>query len=204
MQPTIITDVYATAGNLTIMQQAAELNLDDLVVKAEKTVSVYTGTTVNTAAEANITVNKYAEFGAEATLNANLTLATGSTLEVGAEGLNMGSSLTLNQGITLGEDTLSRVRALSVGQSATLFSGVDGLTLGNTSYTAITTDDYIMASPWFTNLSGDQYALTYTGMDNGSLSITMMSAVPEPTTATLSLLALAAQAARRRRAAQAK
>lgn len=65
----IITDVYATAGNLTIMQQAAELNPDDLVVKAEKTVSVYIGTTVNTAAEANITVNKYAEFGAEATLS---------------------------------------------------------------------------------------------------------------------------------------
>ena len=65
----IITDVYATAGNLTIMQQAAELNPDDLVVKAEKTVSVYTGTTVNTAAEANITVNKYTEFGAEATLS---------------------------------------------------------------------------------------------------------------------------------------
>lgn len=195
-----ITDVYASAGDMAVMQQAAGLNLDELVVASGKTVSAYTGTEATAAAEANVTVNKRAEFGAGAVLNANLTLAAGATLEVGVGGLNMGSTLTLNQGLTLGADTLSRVQGLSVGESATLFRGVDGLTLGNTSYTSITTEDSMLASPWFTNLTGDQYVLTYTGTDNGSLSITMMSAaVPEPTTATLSLLALAALAARRRR-----
>lgn len=195
-----ITDVYASAGDMAVMQQAAGLNLDELVVASGKTVSAYTGTVASAAAEANVTVNKRAEFGAGAVLNANLTLAAGATLEVGVDGLTMGSTLTLSQGLTLGTDTLSRVQGLSVGESATLFRGVDALTLGNTSYTSITTEDSILASPWFTNLTGDQYVLTYTGTDNGSLSITMMSAaVPEPTTATLSLLALAALAARRRR-----
>ena len=195
-----ITGVYASAGDMAVMQQAAGLNLDELVVASQKTVSAYTGTEADAAAEANVTVSKRAEFGAGAVLNANLTLAAGATLEVGVDGLTMGSTLTLNQGLTLGDDTLSRVQGLSVGESTTLFRGVDGLTLGNTSYTTITTDNSMLASPWFTNLTGDQYALTYTGTDNGSLSITMMyAAVPEPTTATLSLLALAALAARRRR-----
>ena len=195
-----ITGVYASAGDMAVMQQDAGLNLDELVVASQKTVSAYTGTEAVAAAEANVTVSKRAEFGAGAVLNANLTLAAGATLEVGVGGLTMGSTLTLNQGLTLGTDTLSRVQGLSVGESATLFSGVDGLTLGKTSYTTITTEDSMLASPWFTNLTGDQYVLTYTGTDNGSLSITMMSAaVPEPTTATLSLLALAALAARRRR-----
>ncbi len=195
-----ITGVYASAGDMAVMQQAAGLNLDELVVASQKTVSAYTGTEADAAAEANVTVSKRAEFGAGAVLNANLTLAAGATLEVGVGGLNMGSTLTLNQGLTLGSDTLSRVQGLSVGESTTLFRGVDGLKLADTSYTSITTEDSILASPWFTNLTGDQYALTYTGTDNGSLSITMMSAaVPEPTTATLSLLALAALAARRRR-----
>ncbi len=195
-----LTDVYASAGDMTVMQQAAGLNLDELVVASGKTVSTYTGTEASATAEANVTVSKRAEFGAGAVLNANLTLAAGTTLEVGVDGLTMGSTLTLNQGLTLGADTLSRVQGLSVGESTTLFRGVDGLTLGKTSYTSITTEDSMLASPWFTNLTGDQYVLTYTGTDNGSLSITMMSAaVPEPTTATLSLLALAALAARRRR-----
>ncbi len=195
-----LTDVYASAGDMTVMQQAAGLNLDELVVASGKTVSAYTGTEASATAEANVTVSKRAAFGAGAVLNANLTLAAGTTLEVGVDGLTMGSTLTLNQGLTLGADTLSRVQGLSVGESTTLFRGVDGLTLGKTSYTSITTEDSMLASPWFTNLTGDQYVLTYTGTDNGSLSITMMSAaVPEPTTATLSLLALAALAARRRR-----
>lgn len=193
-----ITDVYASAGDMAVMQQAAGLNLDELVVASGKIVSAYTGTEATSAAEANVTVNKRAEFGAGAVLNANLTLAAGATLEVGVGGLTMGSTLTLSQGLTLGVDTLSRVQGLSVGESTTLFRGVDGLTLGNTSYTSITTEDSMLASPWFTNLTGDQYVLTYTGTDNGTLSI-LSAAVPEPTSTTLSLLALSALAMRRRR-----
>lgn len=195
-----ISGVYATAGDMAVMQQALGMNLNELVVGDGMTVSAYTGTEKTAAAEANLTVSRRAEFGAGATLNANLTLNSGATLEVAAGGLAMGSSLTLNEGITLGTSTLERVYALSVGESTTLFSGVDGLTLGSTSYSSITEQDSILAAPYFSNLNSNNYVLTYTGTDNGSLNITMMTAaVPEPTTATLSLLALAALAARRRR-----
>lgn len=195
-----ITSVYASAGDMDILQQDMELNLLELAVSSQKTVSAYIGTEVSTAAEANVTVSKRAEFGTGAVLNANLTLVTGTTLEVAAGGLTMGSTLTLLEGLILGADTLSRVRELSVGESLTLFCGVDGLTLGEIEYTSITTEESILANPYFTNLGADSYAFTYSGTDNGCLNITMMSAaVPEPTSATLSLLALAALAARRRR-----
>lgn len=195
-----ISGVYASAGDMAIMQQALGMNLNELVVGDGMTVSAYSGTEKTAAAEANLTVSGRAEFGAGATLNANLTLNSGASLEVAAGGLAMGSSLTLNEGITLGTSTLERVYALSVGESTTLFSGVDGLTLGGTEYSSITTEDSILAMPYFSNLNGNNYVLTYTGTDNGSLNITLMTAaVPEPTTATLSLLALAALAARRRR-----
>ena len=76
---------------------------------------------------------------------------------------------------------------------------MDGLTLDKTPYTSLTEADSILANPYFTNLnSSNQYVLTYSGTDNGTLSI-MAASVPEPTTTTLSLLALSALAMRRRR-----
>ena len=193
-----ITDVYASAGDMAIMQQAAGLNLEELVVAADKTVSAYTGANAIAAEEADVTVRGHAEFGKGAVLNANLTLASGSSLAVAEGGLAMGSTLSLSTGITLDDTTLNRVYSLNTGESLALFTGVDGLKLGETSYTSISADDGILASPYFTNINSDQYRLTYTGTDNGTLSI-ISAAVPEPATATLSLLALAALAARRRR-----
>ena len=193
-----ITDVYASAGDMAIMQQAAGLNLEELVVAADKTVSAYTGANANAAEEADVTVRGHAEFGKGAVLNANLTLASGSSLSVAEGGLAMGSTLSLQKGITLDDTTLNRVYSLNTGESLALFTGVDGLKLGETSYASISADDGILASPYFTNLNSDQYRLTYTGTDNGTLAL-LSAAVPEPATATLSLLALAALAARRRR-----
>ena len=193
-----ITDVYASAGDMAIMQQAAGLNLEELVVAADKTVSAYTGANAIAAEEADVTVRGHAEFGKGAVLNANLTLASGSSLSVAEGGLAMGSTLSLSTGITLDDTTLNRVYSLNTGESLALFTGVDGLKLGETSYASISADDGILASPYFTNINSDQYRLTYTGTDNGTLAI-LSAAVPEPATATLSLLALAALAARRRR-----
>lgn len=193
-----ITDVFASDGDMAIMQQAAGLNLEELLVAAGKTVSAYTGANAIAAEEADVTVRGHAEFGKGAVLNANLTLASGSSLSVAEGGLAMGSTLSLQKGITLDDTTLNCVYSLNTGESLALFTGVDGLTLGETSYASISENDEILASPYFTNLNSDQYHLTYTGPDNGTLAI-ISAAVPEPATATLSLLALAALAARRRR-----
>ena len=196
-----LTDIYATSGDLTVLQAAAGLELDELVVGAELTAAAYTGATEAEAQEAHIIVNKVAEFAAEAKLNANLTLSSGAKLEVAEGGVALGSTLTLHQGLTLDDTTLQRI---SVGKSQVLFTGVDVLQLATseTEYQVVSdSDSSILASTYFTNL-GSNYLLTYTANGNeisegGTLSITMT--VPEPATATLSLLALAALAARRRR-----
>ena len=193
-----LANIRVDAGELSVYGAEA-YDLNNLEAAASANLSFYTGIQSSPANEAEVRVSGAAHFSANVTLNANLTLTTGATLEVADGGLAMGSTLTLQEGLMLGDSTLSRIHSLTVGESTTLFSGVDGLTLGSTEYSFITTEDSILASPYFSNLTNN-YILTYTGTDNGSLSITMMSAsVPEPTTATLSLLALAALASRRRR-----
>lgn len=191
-------NIRVDAGELMV-HGAEAYDLDNLQAATSASLSFYAGAVGNVETEAAVRVSGTADFGSEARLNANLTLATGAVLSVADGGLAMGSTLTLQEGVLLGDSTLARVQSLRVGESTTLFRGVDGLTLGNTEYTTISTEDSILASPYFSNLSNN-YVLSYTGTEDGSLNITMISAaVPEPTTATLSLLALAALAARRRR-----
>ena len=133
------------------------------------------------------------------TVNANLVL-DGSSLTLN-NALAMGSALTLND-ITLSGDLLSGYIAKN--SVITLFTGVDSLTLGDApaSGDAITLGSNVDASDYFTNLGQGDFLLTYTGGAAGSNGIVALVAqrdIPEPTTATLSLLALMGLAARRRR-----
>ncbi len=189
-------------GSGTLRHKKAFNNATAIRVREGATLAVDSGAELTAATElskSSISLDSAEINGSGAQLNANLTLATGAVLNVADGGLAMGSTLTLQEGVLLGDSTLARVQSLSVGESTTLFRGVDGLTLGNTEYTTISREDSILASPYFSNLSNN-YVLSYTGTENGSLNITMISAaVPEPTTTTLSLQALSALAARRRR-----
>ena len=188
-----LTDVYATGGDLTVLQAAAGLSLKELTVAADKTVSVYTGTEQTVAAEASLSVQGVATFGSGAGLNANLTLESGSTLSVAAGGLAMGSTLALKTDITLDAATLERICS---NEYTTLFTGVDALSLNGTRYDTISVEERVLAAPYFSNLNNDNFVLTYSGGETGIFGIAM---IPEPTTATLSLLALLGLAARRRR-----
>ena len=146
--------------------------------------------TADTASETTISVGTLTA-GTGATLNANLKFSSSSTLNL-AGSLAMGSSVELASGMTLGLSA-EMLEKLYSGVSLELFTGVDSLTLDGKTITAGTT---LPADDIFSGLSADY---TYEMGFNGgvvSLSATM---VPEPTTATLSLLALAALAARRRR-----
>lgn len=146
--------------------------------------------TADTDSETTISVGTLTA-GTGATLNANLKFSADSTLNL-AGSLAMGSSVELASGMTLGLSA-EMLEKLYSGVSLELFTGVDSLTLDGEDITAGTT---LPADDIFSGLSADY---TYEMGFNGgvvSLSATM---VPEPTTATLSLLALAALAARRRR-----
>ncbi len=149
---------------------------------------------VSTATETSLIVTDTLLVGGSgATLNANLELVDGSTLALAGNSLALGSSLTLGN-VLLDDATLAEVWALGTGESLTLFSGVDTLIVGGSSYTGAFTTD---AARIFANVGeADEYILIYSGSADGVVSI---QAVPEPTTATLSLLALAGLVARRRR-----
>lgn len=151
--------------------------------------------TVSTETETTLTViDSLQVSGSGSVLNANLVMAEGSMLNLAGNSLQLGSSLTLG-GVALDDTTVNLVKSLTVGSSLTLFTGVDELIIGSDSWTGAMTTE---ASAAFSNAELDGYRLVYDGAASGKVSITT-AAVPEPTTATLSLLALAALAARRRR-----
>lgn len=151
--------------------------------------------TVSTETETTLTViDSLQVSGSGSVLNANLVMAEGSMLNLAGNSLQLGSSLTLG-GVALDDTTVNLVKSLTVGSSLTLFTGVDELIIGSDSWTGAMTTE---ASAAFSNAALNGYQLVYDGATSGKVSITT-AAVPEPTTATLSLLALAALAARRRR-----
>ena len=129
-----------------------------------------------------------------------LTLNGGSTLVMDKTSIDLaGGCLTL---LTQGEEKINLVLTLDgtlmEESSVVLFSGVKTLDLGaDMQYTEET--KMFSASLFFTgSMIGED---TMVHFQNGMVSMTglVTPMVPEPTTATLSLLALAALAARRRR-----
>ncbi len=112
--------------------------------------------------------------------------------------------------MTLSGTVLDTIIGLEMGESCSLFTGLSELNLAQpvtlqgmhslTEHTMTTVSNemyQVAAGNYFSNLGADSgFMLSYNG---GTVSITRAAAIPEPTTATLSLLALSALAARRRR-----
>lgn len=159
------------------------------VVLAGGMVGVYSAVSV----EATVQTGSLTVSG-NSTLYANLDLAQDGTLTLNSS-LTMGSTLTLNSGITLSGSLLTGWTDRS--QALTLFSGVDELVLNGKTATADTTYD---ASSVFSGMSGYNLVMTDgTGGKDYIVQLVQSTPTPEPTTATLSLLALMGLAARRRR-----
>ena len=208
--------IEVQAGIMEIMN-AASVNVQDVTI-SNGTLGVYKDGTAAEANEGTITIKdtKTLTAGKNATLNANLVMEAGSTLDVrgtGGTGLLMGSDVTLSKGMTL-NDYSGDWATWKDGTTYTLFTGVDGLDIGNGVTTG--TMDYtqwVDAKEYFDNIQeSNRYFLCYggapdqnaqgvlTAVNNGSnVGMVYIMTMPEPATSTLSLLALAALAARRRR-----
>ena len=208
-------------ASLSVMElgNATSLNVSDVTIGAGATLGVYTGTTPDEIDEASLVIasgKTLTAAGEGATLIANLELATGSKLDVSATGntgLQLGSALTINQGMTLEGYNSDVWSTWEDGTTYTLFTGVDSLDIGGGTQTAaIDYTQWVDAQQYFTNIEeSNRYFLCYTGADSMSggvgqykfdgsnVGTVYIMVMPEPTTGTLSLLALCALAARRRR-----
>jgi hypothetical protein len=194
-----LSGVFATGGSMMLLSDA-ELDLNELEIASSLSVSAYCELTAQAEQEARINVSGTASFGTGVTLNADLVMKTGSTLRM-AGAVQMGSDVRLETGLSLTGSLYDEVKSMKAGESVTLFTGVDALYLGasQTAITSITLEDGVLAKDYFTNLSDNYFLIYDTSLGDGLGELSIGMVVPEPTTATLSLVALAALAMRRRR-----
>ncbi len=142
------------------------------------------------------------ELVGDSKLAGNLMMLSGSILSLDST-MNLNGSLTLGNEVVLGGALLDDILSMKAGDTLTLVSGLESLRLQTQSlirsleYITLLSGDLVNASDYFVNLKG--YSDLVFSYDSNTQTLNMIYAIPEPTTTTLSLLALAALAARRRR-----
>ena len=185
--------IVAENADLTVAANKATIGGMTLANGATVTVNEHKGT---------LALQKLTVTGedAKATINANLDLS-GATVTLNGNSVTMGCELKFDGTIiTLSDDDIA-VISNTEGAGLLIFSDVESLTLGNVTYTT----DYIGlvedSGLILTLAQGATSALPENVFVNFNATdkTVSLSVVPEPATATLSLLALAALAARRKR-----
>lgn len=199
-----VSSLEVLGSTNTNMVLADTVTLTNLKLAGGTTLGIYKNGAAKTAStdnEVTVTVTQALTAEAGATLNANLVFSAGSTMCLDGT-LTMGSSVYFVNGMLLEGSLLSTLYGSGI---ATLYDSVDQFYVNSEQWNDgdSWTGDEGSANilNLFTNLNhtdarGNEYryGLSYTG---GSIVLT--ASVPEPATATLSLLALAALAAHRRR-----
>ena len=192
-----LQSIGAYAEGVTLQNVGADpIVLKDITLIGT-TVAVYQGGEEIAAQEGTVII-KDTLFAGGGTLLANLEMADGSTLNVnggGAMALTLGSEFTIADGslVTLDDATLAAIAGLeNIGDKVILIKqyGDHALT------TNLTDGDWARTHFDLSSIAGADYQL-YVG--ETEIGLMKSSNVPEPTTGTLSLLALMALAARRRR-----
>ncbi len=153
------------------------------------------------AGAAELRVTQDVDLAAGTILETDLTLADGARLELGGPVSLGGNTLTLGSGLLLGEHLLEALEGLSGSASLTLFTDLGDIYLADAADTeTLQSGDPVSAAGTFSLPASEEgdYVLTWSG-DPGSSVLSVSRVVPEPSTATLTLLALTALAARRRR-----
>ena len=195
----------SAVATLTAVAAGTELSLSDALLTGTSTAQVemhtselvYTGTL-----NVNVAANSYAAGTLE--LQNGRTLEGGATYQASGSSIDLGgSSLTFATGDSAGGDSFVKLMLAldcSYNKGTTqivLFSGVSELNIGSQVFTTgnkahtFAAADYVEGS-YVTSTT----ALVY---DSESGLVYIIDTVPEPTTATLSLLALPGLAMRRRR-----
>ncbi|MDO4222110.1 MAG: MYXO-CTERM sorting domain-containing protein, partial [Akkermansia sp.] len=136
------------------------------------------------------------------TLLANLVMEDDSAYLAGGvqKALSIGSALTMNTGIQMDEATLRALDDMAVGDTFWLIGAANGVPM---EYEGAYGEDAWYGSMFSRTAYGSGYELegdfNIVFDETDGFGLKKFSNTPEPTTGTLSLLALAALAARRRR-----
>ena len=204
-----VSDAELVATNATIevgasatlqLSNGASVTADEINIAAGATLSLGDIATTAEASDAMVAAYRLSSLNV---INADLTFAAGSTLVTDDAGASMteGSILTFNA--TSDGEKINLVFTLGTEYSedglVQLFSNVDivKFLMDGEEVDSSTT---LLASDFFTGTGiNENTTLHYNSTANVVYLQGVNNAVPEPTTATLSLLALAALAARRRR-----
>lgn len=199
-----LKSIHAQSGNINIqwLDTRFQGELNSLTIGANQTIGIHTnaGSITSTENEGTLKIANQgtATFNSGAKLYGNLQLGDYATVTL-ENVLIMGSTLSLGTDMTLNGALYTAITNLEGADTVTLFSGVDALTLSDTG-TTYNSDSLelgnIQLSNYFSNITNSEIYLAYDAETN---VVYAGMNVPEPTTATLSLLALTALAARRRR-----
>lgn len=179
--------VDVTQGNI-ILSRTEAITLDSVTIGNGYTLTIGS----ETDHDVTLTLSHLTVAAGGGTLQANLDLNNTETLALSGV-LTLGGSVELgNGGIALSGSLLD---GLTTNSSITLFQDVDGLLLNGQDFT-----EPVSASAIFSNEAlKDTDSVIYTVSYENNNVLLNARLVPEPATATLSLLALAALCARRRR-----
>ncbi len=194
-----LSGIKAMAGNISF-ESLQDQTLESLYIAEGKTVNVGEATlSIQEAATTNGSKVTNVTFGNGAKLQGNLVLQSGASVSLGS-GVEVDGTLTLGYGMELTGAQLEAIENLKnkADERVALFSNVDALKLADaaTFSTNSVAVDYAGAqdlSNFFSNVDNGVYLLEF------DQNVVYATLIPEPATTTLSLLALAALAARRRR-----
>ena len=195
----VVDEIVNESGSKLTLENAESLELKSMTIGEGSKVAVYTDETA--AVEGTVTITESLTAGG-ATLLANLTIIgdeeAPTQLNLGGVALTLGSTLTVDTTsglILLDAETITALEGLALGHNLDLFKALEGTGLEYGS-----PDGY--NGTWFDAMfvrTDDVHGDYRVYATEDSFGLTKVSKVPEPTTGTLSLLALAALAARRRR-----
>lgn len=187
-----ISTIEVENGSITSAVMGDSFSLSKLFLSNGTTFSAYKADTAANSATSeyeSTLVITLLEVGKGTTLNANLVFSNDSVLILN-DSLTMGSDVALSSGMSLTLSDAMRNSLYGMNEVA-LFTGVDKLTLDGLE---LADGIRISANSIFSNLDPEwDFNLSFS---SGTVSI---YSIPEPATATLSLLALAGLAMRRRR-----
>ena len=205
----------SSSGTLSILQQATAVNIEDLTIRQGAVLDVKNQNGQDQLATVKGTLEAMggpttAGSGNASVVDGNLRMLEGSTYDVSASygtgGLDLRGSLTFDQGALLSDKDMAMINGMEIGEMYDLAFDVTALD-GHTEAIDWIGDDAIDASTIFgqNQFYQGEFYLCYSGngqeggYGNNVGTVYLYRALPEPTTGTLSLLALAALAARRRR-----